>query len=85
MQTLVFILLELPYLASKNRGHTYTKKKLFLSEITVLASVAKLIEVSSHNQKVVAFIPSHGTYLGYGFAPWSRHIREETNQCFSLT
>ena len=36
-------------------------------------------------QKAAGSIFSQDTYLGCGFDPWSGYMREETNQCFSLT
>ena len=30
-------------------------------------------------------IPGQGTYLGFGFGPWSEHIQEASNQCLFLT
>ena len=43
------------------------------------------VGASCHNQMVIGSIPSQGTYLGCGFDPMSRHIKEATNQYFSLT
>lgn len=35
------------------------------------------------HQKVCGLVSGQGTYRGFGFEPQSRHIREETNGCFS--
>ena len=44
--------------------------KAFLKNDTqALASVAQLVGASSCNQRVVGSIPSHDTYLNYGFGP----------------
>ena len=54
--------------------------------LVTLASVAQLVGVLSHNQKVVCSIPSQGTYLGCGSLglTWSRHqMMFLSHQCFS--
>ena len=50
-----------------------------------LAGVAHLVGVSSHNQRVVGSIPGQGTYLGFGFSPWSWSVQEATNWCSCLS
>ena len=42
--------------------------------------MAQLVGMSTHNRKVASLIPGPGTY-----DPWSQHVWEATNQCFSLS
>ena len=48
--------------------------------------MAQLVGVPSRGQSVAGPIPGWNcTYLGCGFNPWYRHIREATDRCFFLT
>ena len=47
--------------------------------------VAQLVGASSCTPACCWFNSSQGAYLGCRFDPWSGHIWEATDQCFSLT
>ena len=38
-----------------------------------------------YTEKVAGWIPSQGTYLGCEFIPWTWHMWEVADRCFSLT
>lgn len=67
----------------------YTKfsAKFYLNKIRdgALASVAHLVGVSSHNQKVAGLIVSQGTSLDCWFHLRSGQVREAAPRCFSLS
>ena len=50
-----------------------------------LTRVAQLVDHRSVKPKVAGLIPSQGTCLGCGFNPWSGHMREAIDRCFSST
>ena len=41
----------------------------------VLAFVAQLVRVSSHNLHISDLIPRQGPDIGFGVSPWSRHLQ----------
>ena len=50
----------------------------FKNDNANLAGVAQLVGHRPVNGRVVGSIPSQGTYLGCGFSPLLRHMREAT-------
>ena len=51
---------------------------------STLAGWLSWMEHCPVHQNVVGSIPGQGTYLGYGFNPWSGSIWEETDQLFHV-
>ena len=66
-------------------------KNIMLSKIIktrqALAGAPQLAGASSPSQKVAGSVPGQGTWLGFGFDPWCRHIQEATwgNQLMLLS
>ena len=72
-------------LAAKSRIGQADKTFLSLKkEMSALAQWLSWLEHCPIHQKVAGSIPSQGTFLGCRSDPWSGHIGEATDQCFSL-
>ena len=56
-----------------------------ISKMGNLAGWLSWLECLLIHQNVVGSIPSQGTYLGFGLNPWSGHVWESTDQCFSIS
>ena len=50
-----------------------------------MTGVAQLVGCHPTKRKVTSSIPDQGTCLGCGLRPWSGHVQEATDRCFSLT
>ena len=61
----------------------FCTSKFFIKCMSSLTGVAHLVGPHPGKWMIASLIPSQGTCLGCGFSPWSGHVQEATDTCFS--